>query len=116
MGDGRDALRVPQCGPKVTALADAFYIALSRHYSALWGMGPHMEKMREEYVFKHAGIATPFVVLDDRVLDLSEFLERHPGGSAVLLANLGRDVTADFRHVLAHAHRGVLRTADTLAV
>ncbi|KJK33678.1 hypothetical protein UK23_45185 [Lentzea aerocolonigenes] len=56
------------------------------------------------------------MVLDGRVLDLSGFLEHHPGGTSVLLANLGRDVSADFHHVTAHARAAVTRKLDRQAV
>lgn len=49
------------------------------------------------------------VILDERVIDLSGFLEYHPGGMAVLIANLGRDVSADFHHVTAHTRHAVTR-------
>jgi cytochrome b5-like protein len=68
-----------------------------------------MESIREEHVLAQASVANPLVVLDGQVVDLSGFLEHHPGGSAVLLAHLGRDVSADFHHVTAHARDGVVR-------
>ncbi|KOV83944.1 hypothetical protein ADL03_18955 [Nocardia sp. NRRL S-836] len=63
-----------------------------------------------------ASTSVPLVVLDGRVLDLSNFLEHHPGGVAVLLANLGRDVSADFHHVTAHARAAVTRKLDQQAI
>ncbi len=75
-----------------------------------------MDQIREEFVLKYASFSKPYVILNDQVLDLSDFMDRHPGGSAVLLANLGRDVTADFWHVPAHALHGALRRVDKLAV
>ncbi|USX55499.1 cytochrome b5-like heme/steroid binding domain-containing protein [Lentzea sp. HUAS12] len=43
------------------------------------------------------------MVLDGRVLDLSGFLEHHPGGPSVLLASLGRNMSAGFYRVPDHA-------------
>ncbi len=68
-----------------------------------------MKRVGEEYVLKRASTLSPLVVLDGQVVDLSGFLEHHPGGAAVLLANLGRDVSADFHHVTAHARLSVIR-------
>lgn len=76
----------------------------------------HVERVRQEDVVKGASISSPLVILDDQVLDLSGFLDHHPGGPAVLLANLGRDVSADFHHVTAHARRGVLRKVSRQVV
>jgi cytochrome b involved in lipid metabolism len=36
------------------------------------------------------------VILDDMVLDLSSFIEVHPGGKTVLMDNIGRDVSKFF--------------------
>lgn len=75
-----------------------------------------MRRIREESVRAQASTSVPLVVLDGRVLDLSDFLEHHPGGPSVLLANIGRDVSADFHHVTAHARAAVTRKLDQQAI
>ncbi|SDP88797.1 Cytochrome b5-like Heme/Steroid binding domain-containing protein [Lentzea jiangxiensis] len=72
--------------------------------------------MSMEDVFERSDTSCPLVVVDAQVLDLTEFLRAHPGGSAVLLANLGRNASADFHHVSAHARPGVRRKLQQLAV
>ncbi|MET0133903.1 MAG: cytochrome b5-like heme/steroid binding domain-containing protein [Kibdelosporangium sp.] len=75
-----------------------------------------MEPIREEFVLERADPSNPLVILDGKVVDLSDFLERHPGGPAVMLANLGRDVSADFHHVPAHSRHGVVQTVGKRVV
>jgi cytochrome b involved in lipid metabolism len=41
----------------------------------------------------------PWVTLGDGVYDVSEFMESHPGGSAVIQEHLGRDVSEAFADV-----------------
>jgi len=69
-----------------------------------------------EEVLEESSSSRPLVMLDDRVVDLTDFLQKHPGGPAVLLANLGRDVSADFHHVTAHHRPGVALKIRQLVV
>ncbi|MCG8919739.1 cytochrome b5 domain-containing protein [Actinokineospora sp. PR83] len=69
-----------------------------------------------ENVLEKSDTSCPLIVVDHHVLDLTDFLRRHPGGEAVLLANLGRDASADFHHVSAHARPGVRQKLRQLAV
>jgi len=69
-----------------------------------------------EDVLEKSSSSRPLVMLDDRVVDLTDFLQKHPGGLAVLLANLGRDVSADFHHVPAHGRPGVAFKVRQLVV
>ncbi|MEU7476887.1 cytochrome b5-like heme/steroid binding domain-containing protein [Lentzea sp. NPDC042327] len=69
-----------------------------------------------EDVLERSGMSCPLIVVDTQVLDVSEFLRWHPGGEAVLLANLGRDASVDFHHVSAHARPGVRHKVRQLAV
>ena len=80
-------------------------------------LGFHMrDKMPAEEVLGRASSNEPLLVIDNNVVDLSGFMECHPGGVAVLLANLGRDASADFRHVPAHSRGGVARKIAQLTV
>jgi hypothetical protein len=56
------------------------------------------------------------VVVDDRVLDIAGFLDRHPGGAAVLRTHLGRNASADFHHVPAHQRSAVHRALSRMTV
>ncbi|WP_424186668.1 cytochrome b5-like heme/steroid binding domain-containing protein [Actinokineospora sp. G85] len=72
--------------------------------------------MPMENVLEKSDTSCPLIVVDHHVLDLTDFLRWHPGGAAVLLANLGRDASADFHHVSAHARSGVRQKLRQLAV
>ncbi|RDI31772.1 cytochrome b5-like protein [Lentzea flaviverrucosa] len=72
--------------------------------------------MSMEDVLEKSDKSCPLIVVDNQVVDLSEFLRWHPGGLAVLLANLGRDASADFHHVSAHARPGVRKKLRQLVV
>ncbi|MFC3456313.1 cytochrome b5-like heme/steroid binding domain-containing protein [Amycolatopsis speibonae] len=80
-------------------------------------VGFHMrDKMPVEEVLSRASCTNPILMIDNNVVDLSGFIEHHPGGVAVLLANLGRDASADFQHVPAHSRGGVARKIVQLTV
>ena len=36
------------------------------------------------------------IIIDEKVYDVSEFLERHPGGDDIIMEYLGRDATSAF--------------------
>ena len=57
-----------------------------------------------------------WLIINGRVIDVGEFVKRHPGGCAVLLAGVGRDVSADFHHVPAHHRAPVTRRLAGLSV
>ncbi|WP_434444114.1 cytochrome b5-like heme/steroid binding domain-containing protein [Lentzea sp. E54] len=72
--------------------------------------------MSIEDVLERSDESCPLMVVDHQVVDLTEFLRWHPGGLAVLLANLGRNASADFHHVPAHARPGVRQKLRQLVV
>jgi cytochrome b involved in lipid metabolism len=47
-------------------------------------------------VASHASRASCWIVLSGRVLDVTRFLDEHPGGEDILLHHAGRDCTSDF--------------------
>jgi len=49
-----------------------------------------------EEVAKHTTKADCWVVLHDRVLDVTSFLSQHPGGELAILTFAGKDATAEF--------------------
>ncbi|WP_190821530.1 cytochrome b5-like heme/steroid binding domain-containing protein [Saccharopolyspora pogona] len=57
-----------------------------------------------------------WIVIDDQVLDVTEFIAQHPGGCAVMYANIGRDASRDYHHVSAHHRKSVVRKIEQLGV
>lgn len=47
-------------------------------------------------VAKHTTINNCWVIINDNVYDVSEFLKKHPGGAKIILAHAGRDATKAF--------------------
>jgi len=54
-------------------------------------------------VNRHCIPADCWVAIDDKVYDLTEFVDRHPGGPTTVLNSAGKDVTKMFHEI----HRGV---------
>jgi len=50
----------------------------------------------KEEVAKHNSKASCWVILNDRVLDVTEFLKDHPGGELAILTFAGKDATEEF--------------------
>ncbi|MEV0054794.1 cytochrome b5-like heme/steroid binding domain-containing protein [Saccharopolyspora shandongensis] len=57
-----------------------------------------------------------WIVIDDQVLDVTDFIAQHPGGCPVMHANIGRDASADYHHVSAHQRKSVARKISQLIV
>jgi cytochrome b involved in lipid metabolism len=49
-----------------------------------------------EEVAKHASKTDCWVVVGEEVLDVTEFMEDHPGGSKAIMMFAGRDATEEF--------------------
>lgn len=47
----------------------------------------------------HTGRHDLYVIIQDKVLDLSKFVEEHPGGEEVLVDQAGKDATVAFEDV-----------------
>lgn len=65
------------------------------------------KKYTMEQVLLHNTKEDAWIVIDDAVYDISSFIEKHPGGSAVLLKVMGVDSSEQF-HAVGHsrgAHR-----------
>lgn len=65
---------------------------------------PHSEEenkntIRFEEVKKHNNISSTWVVIENKVYDITKFLEEHPGGEEVLLEVAGKDATESFDDV-----------------
>ncbi|KAF5175855.1 Cytochrome b5 [Thalictrum thalictroides] len=55
-------------------------------------------------VLKHNNLKDCWLLINDKIYDVTRFLGDHPGGSKVLLKATGKDATADFKKV--HSHSG----------
>mmetsp|Transcript_12947 Transcript_12947/g.31707 ORF Transcript_12947/g.31707 Transcript_12947/m.31707 type:complete len:89 (-) Transcript_12947:1311-1577(-) len=53
----------------------------------------------EEEVAKHNSEDSCWIVINNKVLDVTQWLKRHPGGKTVLLEIGGRDASFDFTSV-----------------
>lgn len=50
-------------------------------------------------VEKHNTKDDCWIVLEGKVYDVTDYIQRHPGGSAIILKNAGTDCTEKFRAV-----------------
>eukprot|EP01128_Nolandella_sp_AFSM9_P000895 TRINITY_DN1101_c0_g1_i1.p1 TRINITY_DN1101_c0_g1~~TRINITY_DN1101_c0_g1_i1.p1 ORF type:complete len:339 (+),score=86.15 TRINITY_DN1101_c0_g1_i1:112-1128(+) len=57
-------------------------------------------------VAAHNTAADGWLIIDNWVVDVSDFYDIHPGGMPVLLEWLGKDATAIFRDSSSHVHSG----------
>uniref|UniRef100_A0A914XJN8 Cytochrome b5 n=1 Tax=Plectus sambesii TaxID=2011161 RepID=A0A914XJN8_9BILA len=58
-----------------------------------------LKLVSREEVSRHNTSASAWVIIDDRVYDITKFLEEHPGGEEVLLEQAGGDATESFEDV-----------------
>ncbi|KHN81381.1 Cytochrome b5 type B [Toxocara canis] len=52
-----------------------------------------------EEVAKHNTAASIWMIYEDKVLDITNFLDKHPGGDSILLEVAGQDGTSRFRDI-----------------
>ncbi|KAJ5510194.1 FMN-dependent dehydrogenase [Penicillium expansum] len=50
-------------------------------------------------VAKHTTINNCWVIINDKVYDVTDFLKKHPGGVSIILAHAGRDATKAFESI-----------------
>ncbi|OCF40439.1 L-mandelate dehydrogenase [Kwoniella heveanensis CBS 569] len=50
-----------------------------------------------EEVQKHASRDDCWVIIDGKIYDVTDFLDQHPGGAEIILANAGKDATKIFK-------------------
>lgn len=55
--------------------------------------------LRKDEVAQHKNKSSCWVILHDKVYDVSKFLDEHPGGEEVLLEQGGKDATENFEDV-----------------
>lgn len=58
-----------------------------------------LKVIRLEEVRQHNSLKSSWVVIHNKVYDVTKFLEEHPGGEEVLLEQAGKDATESFEDV-----------------
>jgi cytochrome b involved in lipid metabolism len=53
-----------------------------------------------EEVQKHTEVGDCWIVIDDKVFDVSEFMVKHPGGRWIILEQAGKDASAALRRTI----------------
>ena len=54
-----------------------------------------------EELAKHSKAGDYFIALYGQVIDISNFISKHPGGEKILVANAGKDATQKFESIWA---------------
>merc|ERR1712159_489537 len=67
--------------------------------AAAAGGAPAAAGFTKEEVAKHNNKSSCWVILDDRVLDVTDFLKDHPGGELAILTFAGKDATEEFNMI-----------------
>ena len=65
---------------------------------------PMASRYTREEVAQHASIDDAWVIVDDRVFDVTPFLGIHPGGVDVTESRLGSDISSVLRAQEPHQH------------
>lgn len=55
-------------------------------------------------VHKHKKKGDMWIIIDDKIYDISKFLKYHPGGKKILFKNAGKDVSTNFPIINSHIH------------
>merc|ERR1719446_1526068 len=58
-----------------------------------------MSAYTKEEVAKHTSKADCWVILDEKVLNVTNFLSQHPGGELAILTFAGKDATEEFNMI-----------------
>ncbi len=53
-----------------------------------------------EEIEKHVQVGDCWIVINNRVYDVSNFMTRHPGGRWIILAQAGKDATSAFQKTI----------------
>lgn len=61
-----------------------------------------------EEVSKHNMREDCWIVINDKVYDVTQFLEKHPGSAKPLLFYAGRDATEGFKKIVKHSQNDSL--------
>ncbi|KAJ2989042.1 hypothetical protein NUW58_g3669 [Xylaria curta] len=57
------------------------------------------DMLSAQEIASHCSPSSCWIVVDDKVYDVTSYLNEHPGGSAVLVKQGGTDATAEFRKI-----------------
>jgi cytochrome b involved in lipid metabolism len=77
---------------------------------------PSLPSYSSTEVARHHTACDAWIIIDGLVFDITRFLERHPGGSAILHSYLGRDVTRPFSQVSGHTTNAARRMLQALLI
>ena len=59
-------------------------------------------KIYSEEIKKHNNIEDLWIIIDNKVYDVTEFVQHHPGGIKPLCDVAGKDATIHFKNIKAH--------------
>ena len=62
-------------------------------------MSKNIKKITLEDLEKHKGGENPWILIDGKVYDVTNFLTKHPGGKEILIKNSGKDSTKEFMDI-----------------
>ncbi|XP_076808558.1 cytochrome b5-like isoform X1 [Clavelina lepadiformis] len=62
-------------------------------------MSEEKKIFRIDEVKQHNNIKSAWIIVHNKIYDVTEFLEEHPGGEEVLLEQAGKDATESFEDV-----------------
>lgn len=51
------------------------------------------------YTYKEVAEANGYVIINDKVYDVSEFVNEHPGGDEIIIELFGKDCTQEFEDI-----------------
>lgn len=83
--------------PLWTVLAEGYAIYLDFKPRKKYISTPAKKtEFRLEDLREHSTEASAYVAIDDKVYDMTEYVDKHPGGREFLLLHVGRDATIPF--------------------
>ena len=50
-------------------------------------------------VAKHNSVNDAWIIINNNVYDITKYIDKHPGGKAILISSLGQDVTEEFKNI-----------------
>lgn len=53
-----------------------------------------------EEIKKHTEVGDCWIVIENKVYDMSEYMVRHPGGRWIILGQAGQDATSAFKRTI----------------
>lgn len=65
-------------------------------------MKKQMKEYTREEVSKHNTREDLWIIIDNKVHDVTKFIKKHPGGSHIIVDRAGEDVTTVFKKMAGH--------------